>query len=59
MELHMCLYLRTKFQVSSIILTSFREGVILPHLPQNGLVKSSPRLMLNKRLGVNFEVESS
>ena len=23
-------YLRTKFQVSSIILTSFRQGVILP-----------------------------
>ena len=26
----MCVYLHTKFQVSSIILTSFRQGVILP-----------------------------
>ena len=30
MKLHMCVYLRTKFQVSSIILTSFRQEVILP-----------------------------
>ena len=29
MKLHMCVYLRTKFQVSSIILTSFRQEVIL------------------------------
>ena len=27
----MCVYLRTKFHVSSIIPTSFREGVILPN----------------------------
>ena len=26
----MCVYLHTKFQVSSKILTSFRQGVILP-----------------------------
>ena len=26
MKLHMCVYLRAKFQVSSIILTSFRQG---------------------------------
>ena len=31
LKLHICVYLRTKFQVSSIILTSFRQGVILPH----------------------------
>ena len=30
MNLHMCVSLRTKFQVSSIILTSFRQGIILP-----------------------------
>ena len=33
-----CIELRTKFQVSSIILTSFIQGVILPSpppLPQN------------------------
>ena len=29
----MGLYLRAKFQVSSIILTSFRQGVILPPSP--------------------------
>ena len=29
LKLHICVYLRIKFQVSSIILTSFREGVIL------------------------------
>ena len=29
----MCVYLRTKFQVSSIILKSFRHGVILPLTP--------------------------
>ena len=28
----MCVYLRAKFQVSSIILTSFRQGVILDQL---------------------------
>ena len=26
LKLHMCLYLRTKFQISSIILMSFRQG---------------------------------
>ena len=38
MKLHMCVYLRAKFQVSSIILTSFRQGVVLrplPHLKKN------------------------
>ena len=29
-KLHMYLYLRTKFHVSTIILTSFRQDVILP-----------------------------
>ena len=43
------MYLRTKFQVSSIILTSFRKGVILPPPPplQNRPIKSPPRLGLN------------
>ena len=26
----MCVYLRANFQVSSIILTSFRQGIVLP-----------------------------
>ena len=47
----MCVYLRTKFQVSSIIITSFRqgEGVILTAPlppPQNKPLKSPPRLGL-------------
>ena len=41
----MCVYLRTKFQVSSIILTSFRQGgVILPPQPQNEPLKGPPTL---------------
>ena len=56
MKLHMGVYLRVKFQVSIIILTSFRQRVgawgvgnfitnlLLP--PQNKLLKSSPRLGL-------------
>ena len=50
----MGVYLRAKFEVSSIILTSFREGwggggVILPlsHPPQNEPLKIPPRLGLN------------
>ena len=38
--------LGTKFQVSSIILTSFRQGVILLP-PPNERLKSPPRLELN------------
>ena len=30
LKLHMCVYLHTKYQVSGIILMSFRQGVILP-----------------------------
>ena len=42
-ELGMCVYLRTKFQVSGVILTSFRQaGVILPPPPQNEPLKSPP-----------------
>ena len=52
LKLLMCLYLRAKFEVSSIILTSFRQGVILlppplPHPPpKNETIKSPPRLGL-------------
>ena len=46
----MGVYLRTKLQVSSMIL-SFRQGVILPPSPnppsQNEPLKSRPRLGLN------------
>ena len=44
----MCAYLHDKFEVFSIILTSFRRGLILPSpLPQNEPLKSPPRLGLN------------
>ena len=47
LKLLMCVYLRTKFQASNIILTSFRQGTILPlPLPQNETLKSPPRLGL-------------
>ena len=47
----MCLYLRSKFQVPRIILTSFRQGVILlPTSPQIEPLKGSPRLGLRKKL---------
>ena len=51
----MCVYLLTKFQVSTIILTSFRQGVISPPPPpppppapssQNAPLKSPLRLGL-------------
>ena len=44
----MCLYLRTKCQVCSIILTSFRQrgtgGNLPPPAPQNETLKSPLRL---------------
>ena len=42
----MCVYLCTKVQVSSIILTDFRQGVILHPPPQNEPLKHPPRLGL-------------
>ena len=43
----MGVYLRAKLQVSSIILTSFRQGVILPSLSlQNEPLKNPHRLGL-------------
>ena len=48
----MCVYVRTKFQVSSIILTSFRREVILPTPPppENEPLKAPPRLKLTQKL---------
>ena len=42
----MCVYLRTKLQVSSIILTSLKQGGNFPP-PQNEPLKSTLRLVLN------------
>ena len=39
LKLHMCVYLRTKFQVSSIILTRFSQGVILSPTAKETLKK--------------------
>ena len=54
----MCLYLRAKFEVSSIILTSFRRGgeggdFSPPLPPQNEPVKSPSRLWLKDGMGLN------
>ena len=42
----MGVYLRAKFEVSSIILTSFTQIPPPPNLPQNKPLKSPPRLWL-------------
>ena len=49
----MCVYLRTKFEVSRVILMSFRQGVILrmahsppPPPPKNKPLKTPPILGL-------------
>ena len=49
----MCMHLRSKFQVSSIILTSFRQGVILhlsppPHPPTH--LKTNPEKLTQIRI---------
>ena len=41
MKLHKCVYLRAKFEVSSIILMSFRQRVILP-LPTSKRTPKKP-----------------
>ena len=48
----MCVCVCTKFQVSCIILTSFRREVILPTPtpPQNEPLKTPPRLRLTQSL---------
>ena len=45
----MCMYVRTKFQVSSIILTSFRREVILPYPPplENDPLKTPTQIKVN------------
>ena len=43
-------YLRTKFKVPSIILTSFRQKLILPLPPQNEPQKSELRVRLSMNL---------
>ena len=58
MVLHMDVYLRAKFEVSSIILTIFRQGVILrPSPPQNEPLKSPPRLGLTWKINFLFKCD--
>ena len=55
LKLDMCVYVRAKFEVSSIILTSFRQGEggnFNPLLPQNKPLKSPPRLGLKQTITV-------
>ena len=54
-RLSLCLYLRAKFQVSSITLASFRQEVnfTTPPRPQNEPVKSPPN-----GLSVNAEIHA-
>ena len=66
LKLILCVYLRTKFQVSSIILTSFRSGghfnpppPPLPPTPQNGPRKSPPRLGLKIFLNLSINTVRS
>ena len=49
----MDVYVRAKFEISSIILTGFSQGVILPPppIPQNEPLKSPPRLGLRQFQG--------
>ena len=45
----MCVHLRANFEVSSVILTSFRQSravILLPFPPQNEPLKSQPRFGL-------------
>ena len=55
LKLHIDVYLRAKFEVSSIILTSFRQGGnFTPPPPQNESLKSPPRLGLNSSKHLNW-----
>ena len=53
LKLHICVYVRTKFQVSSIILTSFRQELILPphppHRTPKWTLKKPSLIRVNKK----------
>ena len=53
----MCVYLRTKFQVSSIILTSFiQEGEVI--LPKKGTPKEPTQIRVNSHLSEASVIDS-
>ena len=51
-EIHMCVYLSTKFQVSSIILTSFRQGGDFTPLPLTA--KLTPKKPIQIRVKLKY-----
>ena len=55
LKLHMCVYLRTKFQVSSLILKSFRRGSFIPP-PEKEHLKIPPRLGLKDIFFADFKM---
>ena len=59
MKLHICVYLHTNFDVSSIILTSFRQGMgeFTPHPFRNRRLKSPLRLGLRCESSVKASVK--
>ena len=53
----MCLYLRTKLEVSSIILVSFRQGRIFYQGPSTTTAKQTPKKPTQIRVkNFNFKV---
>ena len=56
-QLYMCLYLRTKLEVSSIILVSFRQGRIFYQGPSTTTAKQTPKKPTQIRVkNFNFKV---
>ena len=51
----MNVYLSVKFQVSSVILTTFRQGGVILPPPQNEPLKSPPRLGLREHVKQYFQ----
>ena len=49
LKLHMCVNLHTKFQVSNIILTSFRQGGFYPHISKQA-PKKAPLMILKIKI---------
>ena len=50
LKLHWDVYFRAKFEVSSVILTSFRQGVILPLPPPQNELPKKPKCPPTLRL---------
>ena len=50
----MCVYLRAKFEVSRIIITSLRQGVVLHCPPPTTNSKRTPRKPTQIRFTINF-----